>query len=204
LYINLYRNPWNSLHHRDLTSVGKRCDSSPNMPAALGFTEAKSITEDGNTEFTRSNSASILEGTKEDHGADARLETECDRQVHELVRKFTAQSEQQNMRASPFSDDAHPRLDPKNEQFRAKDWAQAFYNLRYSGDEAIPRVAGVAFKNLNVWGKGSPTDFQSTVGNTILKLPSLFGRGTKRIEILRDLDGLLLPGEQLCVLGPPG
>jgi ATP-binding cassette subfamily G (WHITE) protein 2 (PDR) len=76
--------------------------------------------------------------------------------------------------------------------------------LRYNSEETIPRVAGLAFRDLNVWGKGSPTDFQSTVGNKILKLPSLFGRGGQKIEILRNLDGLLLPGEQLCVLGPPG
>ncbi|KAG9186953.1 hypothetical protein G6011_10061 [Alternaria panax] len=91
-----------------------------------------------------------------------------------------------------------------SDHFRAKDWARSFYDLRYSSDETIPRVAGVAFRGLNVWGEGSPTDFQSTVGNTILKLPSLSGRGTQKIEILRDLDGLLLPREQLCVLRPPG
>jgi hypothetical protein len=76
--------------------------------------------------------------------------------------------------------------------------------LRYSSQGANPRIAGVAFRDLNVWGQGSPTDFQSTVGNYILKLPSLFRRGRQKIEILQNLDGLLLSGEQLCVLGPPG
>ena len=123
--------------------------------------------------------------------------------VQDLVRNFTSQSEQQNL-GSPFDATDGGVLDPKSDQFRAKSWARAFYDLRFSGEEALPRVAGVAFRNLNVWGKGSPTDFQSTVGNKILKLPSLFGRGTQKIEILRNLDGLLLPGEQLCVLGPPG
>lgn len=126
-----------------------------------------------------------------------------DHQIQDLVRKFTSQSEQHNF-GSPFAEDSNCRLDPKSEQFRAKDWARAFYDLRYSSEETIARVTGVAFKGLNVWGMGSPTDFQSTVGNKILKLPSLFGRGTQKIEIVRDLDGLLLPGEQLCVLGPPG
>lgn len=130
-------------------------------------------------------------------------ESQPDREVHELVRKFTSQSQQQH-HESPFATELHSRLDPKSESFRAKDWARSFYNLRYSSEETVSRVAGVAFRNLNVWGKGSPTDFQSTVGNTILKLPSLFGRGSQKIEILRGLDGLLLPGEQLCVLGPPG
>jgi len=119
----------------------------------------------------------------------------------QLARKFTTES---THLGSPFSAAEGSRLDPGSESFRAKDWAKAFYNLRYSSEEAIPRVAGIAFEGLNVWGKGFPTDFQSTVGNTVLKVPSLFGQGSKKIEILRDVDGLLLPGEQLCVLGPPG
>lgn len=134
---------------------------------------------------------------------DTVTERQHDQEVLDLVRKFTSEAEQHHL-GSPFAAVAGSRLDPKSDQFRARDWAKAFYNLRYSGNEAIPRIAGVAFRNLNVWGKGSPTDFQSTVGNNILKLPSLFGRGTQTIEILQDLDGLLLPGEQLCVLGPPG
>ncbi|RAQ99645.1 opaque-specific abc transporter cdr3 [Stemphylium lycopersici] len=173
------------------------------MSVGLGFTEAKAAIEDASANPSKLESNSSSEYAKEDCRADADLETERDREVHGLVRKFTSQSEQQHV-GSPFADDAHHRLDPKSEHFRARDWARAFYNLRYSGKETIPRVAGVAFRGLNVWGKGSPTDFQSTVGNNILKFPSLFGRGIQKIEILRDLDGLLLPGEQLCVLGPPG
>tara|TARA_R110002003_G_scaffold106_6_gene8760 strand:+ start:2599 stop:3420 length:822 start_codon:yes stop_codon:yes gene_type:complete len=130
-------------------------------------------------------------------------EEQQEQAVLDLVRKFTTQSEQ-HRHGSPFEAAADSPLDPKSDNFRAKDWARAFYDLRYSSDDAIPRVAGFAFKDLSVWGKGSPTDFQSTVGNKILKLPSLFGRGAQKIEILQDLDGLVLPGEQLCVLGPPG
>ncbi|PVI00139.1 hypothetical protein DM02DRAFT_709144 [Periconia macrospinosa] len=130
-------------------------------------------------------------------------EQQIDKTVNELVRKFTAQSEIHDL-GSPFVAAEGSRLDPKSDSFRARDWAKSFYNLRYRSDDAIPRVAGVAFQNLNVWGRGSPTDFQSTVGNNILKLPSLFGRGTEKIEILQSVDGLLRPGEQLCVLGPPG
>lgn len=126
-----------------------------------------------------------------------------DHAILELVRKYTSQSVQQN-HGSPFEAAEGGRLDPQSDQFRARDWARSFYGLKYSGGEAVPRVAGFAFEGLNVWGKGSPTDFQSTVGNSILKLPALFGKGSQKIEILRDLDGLLLPGEQLCVLGPPG
>lgn len=134
---------------------------------------------------------------------DIKCEEKRDSNVTALVRKFTSESAQHNL-GSPFEAIEGSDLDPRSDQFRAKSWARAFYNLRYGSEEGLPRVAGIAFKNLNVWGKGSPTDFQSTVGNKVLKLPALFGRGTQKIEILRNLDGLLLPGEQLCVLGPPG
>ena len=130
-------------------------------------------------------------------------EKQQDREVHDIVRRFTAQSQQHHVE-SPFAEDPHHLLDPASETFSARSWAKSFYNLRYSSDDTATRVAGVAFKGLNVWGEGSPTDFQSTVGNIILKLPLLLGRGSQKIEILQDLDGLVLPGEQLCVLGPPG
>jgi ATP-binding cassette subfamily G (WHITE) protein 2 (PDR) len=126
-----------------------------------------------------------------------------DETILDLARNFTNQSEKLH-HESPFTAAKGSRLDPKSDQFCAKDWAKAFHNLRYGSSGAQARVAGVAFKSLNVWGKGSPTDFQSTVGNTVLKLPSLFGKGEQKIDILRDLDGLVLAGEQLCVLGPPG
>jgi hypothetical protein len=128
-------------------------------------------------------------------------EEQNERTVLDLVRESTAQS---GPFESPFDAAEGGHLDPNSNQFRAKSWAKSFYNLRYGSEESKPRVAGISFTNLNVWGKGSPTDFQSTVGNKILKLPSLFARGAQKIEILQDLDGLLLPGEQLCVLGPPG
>lgn len=121
-------------------------------------------------------------------------------QVQELSRQFSAQSE--NL-GSPFSAEGN-RLDPRSKKFRARDWATAFYNLRYNSDASLARVAGVSFKNLNVSGQGSPTDFQSTVGNVFLKQPSLFGQGSQKIGILHEFEGLVLPGEQLCVLGPPG
>jgi hypothetical protein len=125
--------------------------------------------------------------------------------IVELARKFTNRSESFN-HEFPFESAEGGCLDPKSGHFDARAWAQAFYNLRYGRGRgnAQARVAGVAFKDLSVWGKGSRTDFQSTVGNYILKVPAIFGKGEQKIDILRNLDGLILPGEQICVLGPPG
>jgi hypothetical protein len=186
----------NSLQHLLQDSTRSRT-----MSAGVGFTTPEAVVEDDPTTFESSASSEV--DVKQDTKDVFQQEVQQDREVHELVRKFTSQSEQHNI-GSPFAKDVHHRLDPNGADFSARDWAKSFYNLRYSSEDVISRVAGVAFKGLNVWGKGSPTDFQSTVGNTILKLPSIFGRGSQKIEILRDLDGLVLPGEQLCVLGPPG
>jgi ATP-binding cassette subfamily G (WHITE) protein 2 (PDR) len=170
------------------------------MSAALGIEEKAAQTQTSSGTHVGANSSSSSECGATDA---IKSEEQHNHDVRSLVRKFTAQSARENF-GSPFEAVEGSGLDPKSDQFRAKDWARAFYNLRYSSEEALPRAAGLAFRGLNVWGKGSPTDFQSTVGNKILKLPSLFGRGSQKIEILRNLDGLLLPGEQLCVLGPPG
>ncbi|KAF2018873.1 ABC multidrug transporter [Aaosphaeria arxii CBS 175.79] len=126
-----------------------------------------------------------------------------DREILNLARRFTTRSEYDHHQ-SPFTAEKGSHLDPNSGHFSAKAWARAFYNARYSSDHQIARKAGVAFRNLNVWGMGSPTDFQTSAGNAILKFPALFGRGQSKIDILQNLDGLLLPGEQLCVLGPPG
>lgn len=166
------------------------------MSAPTAFTQQAGAFAEKTTHEPKSSATSERASVADSH-------TQQEQEVLELVRKYTSQSTQHN-HGSPFDAPEGSRLDPKSDSFRARNWAKSFYELRYSSDEALARVAGFAFQGLNVNGKGSPTDFQSTVGNTILKLPALFGRGSQKIEILRDLDGLVLPGEQLCVLGPPG
>ncbi|KAK5675209.1 Multidrug resistance protein [Elasticomyces elasticus] len=125
-------------------------------------------------------------------------------EVLSLARRFTSQSIAAGFQ-SPFFTEKDGPLDPNSEYFRARDWAKAFYSIRYTSEGTPPpRASGLAFRNLSVGGVGSPTDFQSSVGNSILKLGSLLGRRRAKIGILHDLDGLVWPGEQLCVLGPPG
>lgn len=172
------------------------------MSAPRAFTQQASSTDvaPGLAEKQKLESSSSSE---DDANPLVDQDTQHEQEVLELVRKYTSRSTQHN-HGSPFEASEGSRLDPQSDRFRARDWAKSFYELRYSSDGAVARVAGFAFQGLNVWGRGSPTDFQSTVGNTLLKLPALFGRGSQKIEILRDVNGLLLPGEQLCVLGPPG
>lgn len=170
------------------------------MTAPVALTEPMSGADVALAEKTKLESSS---GSETDKTSVPELEPQQNHEILELARKYTSQSTQRNY-GSPFDAPEDSRLDPQSDSFRARDWARSFYELRYNNDEALARVAGFALQGLNVNGMGSPTDFQSTVGNTILKLPALFGKGSQKIEILRDLDGLVLPGEQLCVLGPPG
>jgi len=146
---------------------------------------------------------SNINSSSSEHESRTDSEQQHEQEIINLARKITEQSLHENHQ-SPFTAEKDSCLDPASPNFRWRDWAKAFYNVRYNSGSDIPRKAGFAFKNLSVWGKGSPTDFQTSVGNAVLKLPSLFGRGHQKIDILRHMDGLLLAGEQLCVLGPPG
>ncbi|OAL42986.1 ABC-2 type transporter [Pyrenochaeta sp. DS3sAY3a] len=128
-------------------------------------------------------------------------------EVHELARRYTSQSQHHPL-AFPISDGS---LNPDSPDFNARKWAKAFYNVRnnLSGDQE-PRTAGVAFRDLNVYGFGTSTDFQKSVANVLLKgmdaVKNLVLRQQEqqRIDILHNLEGVVRSGEMLAVLGPPG
>ncbi|KAH7478539.1 hypothetical protein FOMA001_g9040 [Fusarium oxysporum f. sp. matthiolae] len=71
-----------------------------------------------------------------------------------------------------------------------------------------PKTTGVAFQNLNVYGFGTDTDFQKSVGNIFLDAITfakrVINKKQERVDILYDLEGVVYSGEMLCVLGPPG
>lgn len=66
--------------------------------------------------------------------------------------------------------------------------------------------AGVAFRNLNVFGHGSSTDYQKTFGNYPLSYVERLWRWRrkKQIRILRNIEGVVRSGEIVLVLGRPG
>jgi ATP-binding cassette subfamily G (WHITE) protein 2 (PDR) len=143
---------------------------------------------------------------EDDEVAYARREAE----VHQLARRFTSQSTYSTTNQNPFNAPAGSALDPNGEHFNARAWCKAMLHLQSEDEKANPpRTAGVSFRNLNVHGFGSATDYQKSVGNVWLEgvglVKKLMGAGKKtKINILRSLDGLVESGEMLVVLGPPG
>ncbi|KGO44533.1 CDR ABC transporter [Penicillium expansum] len=132
-------------------------------------------------------------------------ESNVKEELHELARRYSSQAGPSIL----FPVAAGGPLDPGSEKFNARKWANAFYNARNDASSNTPlRTSGVAFQNLNVYGFGTPVDFQKTVGNIALEtgtlISQLLGRSKQRIDILHNLDGVVEAGEMLAVLGPPG
>ncbi|OJD40803.1 abc transporter [Diplodia corticola] len=151
-----------------------------------------------------------VEDEKNGSESDSESEHERVRQVTSLARQYTNASHYSAIGKNPFTEaEPNSSLDPNGENFNARAWAKALLHLRSRDAEKYPeRTAGIAYKNLNVFGHGNATDHQKSVGNVLLDIPGLvnqaLGKGQRRIDILRDFEGLVEAGEMLVVLGPPG
>ncbi|KAM0563015.1 hypothetical protein ACHAPJ_001858 [Fusarium lateritium] len=133
-------------------------------------------------------------------------EEQRNEEVLQLARRLTTRS---NAVPGTLFPQADGPLNPSSLGFNAKKWAKAFYELRTDTSEGNPpRTTGVAFRNLNVFGFGSDTDFQKSVGNIFLEagtmVKKLLHDKQRRVDILQNLEGVVHSGEMLAVLGPPG
>lgn len=135
-----------------------------------------------------------------------------DRQANELVRSYSQGLNQAAFQTensvNPFLSSS-PRLDPSSPKFNAKEWAKALLHHTVAQPDKYPRnTVGVAFRNLNVHGYGWDTDYQKTVLNALLQVPAILkqwvSQRQRKVDILRDFDGLIDQGEMLLVLGRPG
>lgn len=132
--------------------------------------------------------------------------------VHDLARAFTQHSikNPNGDHVNPFDGSDNPLLDPASGKFSYKVWTKNLLGVQSRDPERYPsRVAGVSYKNLSAHGFGEATDYQKTFGNYPLEGASIFkkliGRGQKKkIQILRNFDGLVRSGEMLVVFGRPG
>lgn len=133
--------------------------------------------------------------------------TQVDHSIRDLAR--TISNESTTASAPLFNSHEISELDPWSLDFVAHRWIKAFQSIKTDADPSgHPRVSGVAFKNLQICGYNSSTMTQGTVGNLPLKLldsaKELFGIRQEKIDIIHHAEALILPGECVAVLGPPG
>ena len=86
-----------------------------------------------------------------------------DEELEKIHTLHSVRSDGGNYRNS-FLDTTDPALDPNSGQFQPEKWVRTLVGLQSRDPERYPqRVAGVAYKNLNVHGFGSLTDYQKYV-----------------------------------------
>ena len=133
--------------------------------------------------------------------------------VPDLARQITNKSIAYSARSNlpnPFLDgQRNSSVDPTSNDFSPREWMKLILAISSRDPERYPtRTSGISFNNLNVYGFGSPTDYQKDVVNVFLEFASVVrwaaGTGKQNIQILRGFDGLVRSGEMLMVLGRPG
>jgi len=185
---------------------------SPGRSEDVSRTRATSVTEVADSETPANENEKDSKEMGEDDDSDVVAEERRQSAILALARKYTSQSQHAGVEggANPFNiastDEASP-LNPHGPNFNGRAWAKALVNTLEGAGQTF-RTSGVAFQNLNVFGFGSPTDYQKDVVNVWLEVAGLVrkftGAGKRRIDILRDFDGVVKKGEMLVVLGPPG
>ncbi|KAK0705778.1 ATP-binding cassette transporter [Apiosordaria backusii] len=134
--------------------------------------------------------------------------------VQELAREFSRTSfdlhhaDDEPIFGSHLNNPNSP-LNPVSDKFNARAWASNLARAINDQGQSFRQI-GICFENLSVFGYGTPTDYQKDVANIWTAVPSMVRgmlsrtAGKSRIDILRDFNGLLRPGEMCAVLGPPG
>ncbi|KAH6708586.1 multidrug resistance protein CDR1 [Verticillium dahliae] len=138
-------------------------------------------------------------------------DAEISNQVDTLARQISRASNTIIQQMHELTPGSGSRLDPASASFDGRAWVKAFLQLAKSDSRTAPmRVLGVAFKSLNVFGWSTGTESQMTVTTRITSLFQSIAQlatGNKqkrRMDILRDFEGIVAEGELLLVLGPPG
>lgn len=212
----------NSLAHSVTRNRGQSNASVTGRPAATREqTYATAQTHLGSTGATPMNekkhdlaldqAKAGLERSESESEAEAEREHQMktDKAIHELARSLSRQSTWTSVPGNPFEAAADSELDPHSPNFKARSWVKSMIKLNHDENKTPTRTSGVAFQNLNVHGFGAATDYQADVANVWLKavdpIKKALGLGKqRRIDILRDFEGLVKSGEMLVVLGPPG
>jgi ATP-binding cassette subfamily G (WHITE) protein 2 (PDR) len=156
-----------------------------------------------------STATSMKDATTEEHPPD-KSPSNMNHDISALARQLSRVSTTADAELHAFSPKPGTRLDPNSSNFDPRAWVKAFVKLVEAEDgSAPPRSLGVAFKSLNVFGWGSGAEHQKTFVDypidAVKFVISLLGGGKKRrVDILRNFEGVVEQGELLLVLGPPG
>lgn len=133
--------------------------------------------------------------------------------VQQLAREFSRSSSLCAVSKPLFgSNDPDSPLNPTGNKFNAHSWAK---NVARATEEQGQgsRQVGLCFQDLDVFGYSKPADFQKTVASVWLATPVMVARrlltksgasAQTRVDILRQIDGLIRPGEMCAVLSRPG
>lgn len=189
--------------------------AAPQPPAPFGGASAAGAVTQQLEEYRQSDRITPEKEETTDTAGDS--EEDRHEKIATLARSISQQSRQYSTNGSiqedinTFLEPAKdPELDPNSDQFKSRKWVRNMLHITSRDPERYPRrTAGVTFRNLNVFGYGTAADYQMDVGNMWLKAAGWFksalGFGKKvRIDILRDLEGMVNTGEMLVVLGRPG
>jgi len=93
-------------------------------------------------------------------------EEKRDEEIYQLARKYTTQSHRSVYNKNPFEEreKEDSDLNPASPNFNPKAFAKSLLNLQARDPEKWKqRTAGISFKDLNVYGYGSGTDYQKDV-----------------------------------------
>lgn len=159
-----------------------------------------------------SSTSSTSETTKhEDQHTTAYTPEDLSPQIETLARQLTRASTTAGAELCALSPQPGSRLDPNSANFDARAWVKAFIKLTESDPDAAPsRGLGVAFRNLDVFGWTNGAEHQKGVldlpVDVVASVVKMLGLGQKRrrVDILRNFEGVIEQGELLLVLGPPG
>jgi ATP-binding cassette, subfamily G (WHITE), member 2, PDR len=128
-------------------------------------------------------------------------ETE-DSHVRNLARQYSRASTE--IGYHPFDSAGQgSEVDPNSDNFNGRLWTKSMLKLQRQHGEGVGRTAGFAFRNLSAFGYTKGSDFQKTVDNFPLALVDmargLFGHTGHRVDIFRNFEGVVQPGEMLYV-----
>lgn len=144
------------------TNHPPRRDDSPDPE----LDEKRAVEDNGDNKIQPSNDTSetaTLSRTKTQEQID---DEKRDDEIHHLARRYTSQSNRSAYTKNPFeaSKEEDSILNPNSPNFNPRAFAKSLLNLQARDPEKWKaRTAGFAFKDLNVFGFGSDTDYQKDV-----------------------------------------